>query len=173
NIFLMGIMVMMFPGCENYLEENPQEELSEGTFWNTKSDAMMGLMGCYERIDAGWITFDGWVVNTVYFSHWTDESTHIRTGAASRIPYDGIRATNSQIEIMWRNQFRKISRVNYFLENIDNVEVDGVNFTEAEKAEMIAEARILRAYSYFWLSQLWGNVPLVERVLTFDEANNI
>lgn len=173
NIFLLALIIGILPGCEDFLEENPKNELSEGTFWNTKSDALMGLMGCYERLNAGWITFDGWVVNTVYFSHWTDESTHIRTGAASRFPYDGIRPTNRQIEIMWRNQYQKISRINYFVENIDNVEVDGVNMTKEDKAEMIAEAKTLRAYSYFWLSQLWGNVPLVEKVLTFNEANSI
>jgi len=167
-LIILALMILILPGCTDFLQENPQNELSEGTFWKTRSDALMGLMGCYERLNAGWITFDGWVVNTVYFGHWTDESTHIRTGAACRFPYEGIRPSNSQVEILWRNQFTKISRVNYFLENIDNVEMDS-----NEKAELIAEAKVLRAYSYFWLSQLFGNVPIVDKLLTFDEANNI
>ena len=80
NILLLVLMVLVLPGCEDFLNEDPKDELSEGTFWNTKSDALMGLMGCYERLNSGHITFDGWTVNTVYFSHWTDESTSIRTG---------------------------------------------------------------------------------------------
>lgn len=169
NILLLALMVLILPGCEDLLDENPKNELSEGTFWNSKSDALMGLMGCYERLDEGHVTFDGWTVNTVYFSHWTDESTSIRTGEPSRFPSDGIRATNSEVDIMWRNQYQKIARVNYFLQNIDKV----TGMTEEEKAEMIAEAKVLRAYSYFWLSQLWGDVPLVDKVLTFSEANSI
>ena len=69
---------------------------------------------------------------------------------------------------MWSSNYVFIARANYFLENIDKVKMD-----ETEKASMIAEAKFLRAYSYFWLSQLYGNVPLIEKTMTFDEANNI
>lgn len=168
NVAFLALLVISLGGCNDFLEENPKNELSEGTFWNTRNDAMMALMGCYERLDAGWVTFDGWVVNTVYFDEWTDVATHIRTGEPCNFPQAGILPTNTQVNAMWVSQYKKIARVNYFLENIHKVNMD-----DTERAEMIAEARFLRCYSYFWLSQLFGNVPLATRVLTFDEANSI
>jgi len=44
---------------------------------------------------------------------------------------------------------------------------------ETEKAAMKGEARFIRAFHYFWLYQLWENVPLIKTTLSFDEANNI
>ena len=44
---------------------------------------------------------------------------------------------------------------------------------ESSRAEMIAEARFLRAWAYYNMSQYWGGVPLVTNVLTMDEANSV
>lgn len=38
---------------------------------------------------------------------------------------------------------------------------------------MIAEARFLRATQYFYLASYFKDVPLVENVLTGEEANNV
>jgi hypothetical protein len=43
----------------------------------------------------------------------------------------------------------------------------------AKMAVMKAEVMTIRAYDYFWLSFLWGDVPLIKNVLTIDEANTI
>lgn len=42
-----------------------------------------------------------------------------------------------------------------------------------KKTRMIAEARFLRATQYFYLASYFKNVPLVENVLTGEEANNV
>lgn len=168
SYFLALVLGLLFSGCKDFLNEHPQNELSEEIFWNDEKDAMKGLMGCYERLNAGWVTFDGWVVNTVYFDLWTDIGISIRSNEPANYPAEGILPTNSQVNEMWETHYQKIARVNYFLENIEEVEMD-----EDVKAEMIAEASFLRAYSYFWLSQLFGNVPLITEILNFEEANSV
>jgi len=56
---------------------------------------------------------------------------------------------------MWLKPYRAIRNANVVLENIANT-----NMTENERATYIAEARFLRALSYYYLHSWFGPVPL-------------
>lgn len=164
------ILIILLSGCKDYfsLQEEPKDQLSEATFWNTKDDAVRALTACYraENWTGWWNNFNGNNIVGIQFEDWTDILSNKELG--SGFPQNGITSTNSQVRDMWKSNYIFIARVNYFLENIGKVKMD-----ENEKAAMIAEAKFLRANSYFWLSQLYGNVPLSDKTLTFDEANSI
>lgn len=155
-------------GCKDFLEEHPYDQLSEATFWNDQNDALRGLMGVYQRLSSGHVTWDGWDVNTIYADYFTDIGTHIRDNEPNAYPVAGILSTNAQVASLWKVSYQKIARANYFLDNINKCDMN-----EDLRNEMIGEAKLIRAYCYFWLSQLFGNVPLVTTTLTFDEANSI
>ncbi|WP_236974415.1 RagB/SusD family nutrient uptake outer membrane protein [Membranihabitans maritimus] len=163
-VFIFGISLM---GCSNeFLSENPKDEISEAIFWETKDDAHRALMGVYNTYTERW----GERINNldksmIWMSAYAGYASW-RTFAWSRDVE--IEPTHGSLTTMWRKLFVHVSRANYFLENIDNVDMD-----ESEKNQMIAEVRFLRAYSYFWLSQTFGNVPLADHSLTFEEANSI
>jgi hypothetical protein len=70
-----------------------------------------------------------------------------------------------------RWDFKSIQKCNWFLANIDKVPASSL--TEEKRARMKSEARFLRAYQYFVLSQSYGDIPLVLNELTPTEANNI
>ncbi len=38
---------------------------------------------------------------------------------------------------------------------------------------MIAEVRFFRAFTYFNMSQFWGGVPLVTKLLTMEESRTV
>jgi hypothetical protein len=165
-LFLV-LNIFLLPGCQKeFLEENPKNAISEAIYWKTQEDAYKALMGVYnayytryaERItnlDKSMI----WMSAYAGYASW-------RTFAHSRDVE--IQPTHGSITTMWQRMYIHIARANYFLDNIAKVEMD-----ESEKATMIAEVRFLRAFSYFWLSQTFGNVPLPTTTLTFDEANKI
>src|SRR5690606_28082030 len=56
---------------------------------------------------------------------------------------------------MYSSPYRAISSCNYFLDNIDKAPV-----SEENKNKYKAEARFIRALSYFDLVQLFGGVPI-------------
>jgi len=64
--------------------------------------------------------------------------------------------------------FGSITQCNWFLANIDRTPMD-----ETLLARMKGEVRFLRAYEYFERSQLYGDFPLVTKMLTTEEANVI
>ena len=43
----------------------------------------------------------------------------------------------------------------------------------AVKARMIAEIRFIRAFIYFRLTNLYGDVPFFDKDITIDESNSI
>lgn len=167
---LLSCTLFIVTGCkkEFNLQEDPKDQLSEATFWNTKNDALKALTACYRGEDwtGWWNSFDGWNIVGIKFEGWTDILSNKEFG--SGFPQAGIVATDPQVHDLWSSSYGRIAKVNYFLENIGKVQMD-----QTEKAQMVAEVKFIRAYSYFWLSQLYGNVPLVQKTLTFGEANSI
>lgn len=169
NKFSFILLCLIFiVGCDNFLEENPTSQLSEVTFWNTEDDAIRAITACYRpnTWNGWWNDFDGRNIAGIKFEAWTDLLSNKELG--SGYPIGGIEPTNSQISAMWSQNYIVIARTNYFLENIEKVTMD-----DNAKQSLIGEARFLRAYSYFWLSQLYGNIPLIDKTLTFDEANSV
>ena len=62
---------------------------------------------------------------------------------------------NGVIAEFWQNTYETISRANNVIDGIKNTPMDAT-----KKEQMIAEARFLRAYSYFQLVNIFGEVPL-------------
>lgn len=161
--------------CKKELEQNPVDRLSEKTFWTTEQNAFLALMGVYRgNIFANAAEFqptDWWSYNGMNWLEMASDNAYIRTGESA--PFNKLTngTSTSNLNILlnyWSNTYSKIAKSNDFLENIGRVNMDA-----AKKARMIAEVRFIRACQYFYLSQYFGRVPLVTKVLTLAEANNV
>jgi starch-binding outer membrane protein, SusD/RagB family len=76
--------------------------------------------------------------------------------------YDGfinnsINEEDATIQNMWNSSYSLIYKANSIIEGVQSSK-EGL--TEAMKKEAIAEAKFVRAYYYFYLTNLWGDVPL-------------
>ena len=165
--FVTVFLLLLTSGCQNgFLDENPLDAISEGIFWNSTEDCYQALMGIYstyaERTAERINNLDKSMIWMSSFAGYSSWRTFDWTRGIE------IQATHGAITTMWRKLYIQISRANYFLDNIGKADMPA-----EEKAQMTAEVRFLRAFSYFWLSQMYGNVPMPTHTLTFDEANNI
>ena len=167
---LLTLIIFLFSACkDDFLETYPEDSLSEAIFWRDKKDATNALTGCYYYATPAWTRgLTGWNTYNLLFDLMTDIArTKFPPGNYGLGIHRNLQ-TNWWAASVWTYNYQRIASFNYFLENIEKVDMD-----PTEKAEMIAEVRFLRSYSYFWLSQLHGNVPLVTEVLTFNEANSV
>lgn len=163
--FFLIIVFLILSGCKKeWLEEQPMDQLSSASFWKSESDAYLALIGIY-RFGIEQNTFGASNYITWQIIGCTDDGIH-KGGADDRKSF--ISPENAFITNQWIPLYRAINKVNVFLSNIDKVNMD-----DAKKAQYIAEAKFIRAYSYFWLCQWWGGVPLVKDVLSIQEANNL
>lgn len=75
----------------------------------------------------------------------------------------------------WANQYSNIRQALIFLQNVkpinDTGERSSVSLPESEVNQMKAEAKVMLAYMYFTLFELYGPVPLVTEIANPDDTN--
>src|SRR5512133_1014221 len=158
-----GVLLLFGAGsCGEKLDLNPKNQFAKDAFWTNEVNAMIALTGVYRgNINYGtqtnpsdWWTYAGLVL----FEHTTDNAYDRRgkNAAQNKITNGNLLANNDVIKTYWSGSFVRIAACNNFLENVIKVKMD-----EAKIRRMAAEARFIRACQYFYLSQFWGNVPLV------------
>ena len=79
-------------------------------------------------------------------------------------------STNNQVRETWNSAYKAIRLINTLLNNDEQISkvMDSQTYVR-----VTAEMKALRAFIYYNLAMLWGNVPLVTEVLTVDESYNI
>ncbi len=166
---LLFILVAILMACnEDFMDKFPYDSISEGTFWKTEDDALMALTGVYNHYGSGTEDdFFNW--RYIFLADQKTDNGYLGGGVdRERLINGSLNATNSLVESIWDASYFRIAKCNYFLENIDNVDMD-----ESKKAAMKGEVKFIRGAYYFYMSQFWGGVPLVTKTLLVEEANNV
>jgi hypothetical protein len=73
----------------------------------------------------------------------------------------------SELKQAWGRSYGDISRCNDFLQNLETYK-DGISEAVAKTAE--GEARVIRAFQYFWLATTFGRVPMLETGETYTNT---
>lgn len=165
TLLFSGIIIS---GCKkDFFEKYPLDAVSDGTFWNTENDAQLALVGCYNT-----------KVGSEAENFWSARSNICLDLAAGNgsdkdhepdILTDGtLNSSYWMVLNYWRTAYQRIATLNNFLDHIGSITMD-----ESKKAIMIAEVRTLRAYEYFNMALYFGDIPLVQHVLTIPEANKV
>jgi hypothetical protein len=87
----------------------------------------------------------------------------------------GLQNVNSPYLNYWsggndgHNIFKAIRDCNIFLDNIDNVQ----DITSTEKDRWIAEIKVLKAFFHYFLMQLYGPVPIVDKNIDVSESADV
>jgi len=165
RVIVSLLFVISLAGCgTDWLDEQPLTSISTATFWKSENDARLALTGIYNQSHIG---DNSYTNDLLCMTSATDDGDYKWAGvgviySGYFLPADGMMST------IWNKSYTTIYRANYFLENIESVEMN-----QDLKKQFIAEARFLRAYQYFYMSVLFGGVPLVTSVITIDEANTL
>jgi hypothetical protein len=158
-------------GCADLLDlKPPMDEVSEN-FYITEEDAFQSLTSAYNvLIWSAPSTAFGSPQNCAFeiVSEMLGDCCYAGGANANDIP-SSVRlsqfaayVTDPAPEALWRKYYSGIYRCNQFFEKIDDIVFKDNNLKERYKAE----AHFLRAYYYFDLVRLFGNVPLILKVLT-------
>ncbi len=161
-LFFSIPVILLLQSCSTKsLDVTPKNELSDETFWKTEQDAAMALTACYNNVGQWDDPNDYWFV---VFADGATDNAYSRDGwmGMQAIGNGTSTASNPGRDYY---KFRKIRRCNLFLANLDKVQMDA-----DKKKQYRAEARFLRAFNYFVLQQLYGPVPIIEKLLASDEV---
>ncbi len=158
-----AIAVLVLGSCsDDFLDTEPLTSLTDENFYQTIEDADAALVGCYDGVQQIYSNGVAFPVASEVFS----DNCFGGTGSSDAFNYklmDEFDASASPGDInvfngSWEAYYRAIYRANVLLQKMDQI-----NWSENpdHRNEVEAEARFLRAYSYFDMVRLWERVPLL------------
>ncbi|WP_316734499.1 RagB/SusD family nutrient uptake outer membrane protein [Pedobacter aquatilis] len=151
-----GAMLLTASCKKDFLNVPPQGQQPSVTFWKTPDDALKGVNAIYAQLRS----WDNVAFNAICIeSTGSDEADKgsTPTDATFFNLYDQFTVTSTQgaLQGFWTGQYQNINLCNQVLDNVPNITMDAT-----VKARYLAEAKFIRAYSYFRLVRAYGSVPL-------------
>lgn len=148
-------------GCEDFLDREPLDTIVEDNFYRTADDMERAAYAAYTPLqDLDW-TGQGWRVTEV-------PSDNSQAGGTDPdfTPIDefSISADNPAVNDFWQIRYRAVALANILIDKAPLSEVD-----PAAQAAYVAEGKFLRAYAYFDLVRIFGDLPLVTRAPAFGQ----
>ncbi|MFP9097974.1 RagB/SusD family nutrient uptake outer membrane protein [Flavobacterium sp. RHBU_24] len=154
---LTFILLVIF-GCSSDLDLSPVDSQSELNFWKTDEDARIFLNSMYaDLMDDDTYLFLSALSDDAY-SKGREDYRNIASGN-----YD---PSNSVVTGFWSSRYEAIRRTNIFFNNVDNV----TDITETNRTAYKGQGRFIRAWHYFYLIELYGDVPLVRDEISIEQA---
>lgn len=160
--FLSALTALALFSCENYLELEPVSQSiaidntdADSVYFNTASEVEAALAGAYSDFKNEYYQLDHYVNGDAQ-----SDDAYAGGDNPDNFQIDDYRldATNRNVSRDWAYLYSTIGKTNTILNNIDAVTDPAL--TAARREEIIGEAAFIRAFMYFQLVQLWGDVPL-------------
>lgn len=154
SLFIMAAFIIS--SCNKKpLDQKPTGGYTTGNFWRNQDDVIAGVLGIYNVLYT-----EDWVGHDLYaFDDQSDDiavdGDHPDFKAIERFNID---PTLQLIYITWPFAYEQIARANNAIIYIPKVPV----MDEDIRKRSLGEAYFLRAHAYFVLSQIYGEVPLIE-----------
>jgi hypothetical protein len=167
-----AVIASTFSACKNYLDVQPQGQITQDQIANDPIQAKNLVTGIYNVFYIGGFDPDidsfQFVIMTDIASDDADKGSEpLDYGDALQIDNLTTSPTNGVVNNVWTGHYQGIARANQALDKLNAAQFDA-----ATKNALMAEARFLRAYFYFNLVRLYGGVPLLDKVPLPSEANN-
>jgi len=146
--------------CNKINDVSSNRLASEETNWKSLEDAKANLMSVYGLMRSATVSDNG---------HWL--MGDLRQGDFTITNRNDLKAiVNGQLNASypiinritnWRRFYAVISAASLFIERSSEIMDEDVRYTKTNNNVDVAQARILRAFAYFYMTRIWGDVPLL------------
>lgn len=155
------IATLIFSACNNFLDLDPQDNISSETFWKTEKDVQGALTATYVLYRSTSIGGLGSGNGSAMDHDVISDDAHSGSGFLSlqNVARGGISSSQGgYVANLWEDAWQGIAYCNYFLDNIDRAK----DFlSDAKYKQYKGEALFNRCYFYNELAQFYGDLPLV------------
>lgn len=167
NKIIIIALSLGFIGCEDYVDYEASEgyTIVASDYFTTSADYEAALIGTYDVL--------GWNIYSVMIGDMATKNSNSGGESASDViglqKIDGMihDPVNDQLTSTWKWLYEGINRANYLIENKDKIEF-------SRKKELFGEVQFLRAFYYFELVKLFGDVPLfIDSRLTASDSGTL
>ncbi len=145
------------------LDLAPSDRFTELTFWQSSDNVNNALNNIYSGI---------YNSSSVFYNEAMSDNAFTKLGVntgADAIASGNFTASLPRFQGDWAFYYTGIKSCNIFLENVDKNQT----LTAALKERMKGEARFVRAWHHANLMKWWGDVPLIKKDISPDEAKAV
>jgi len=157
-IYSTIVILFLSVSCsKDFVEIPPVGVLDAATFFDSEENAEQALIGVYDLMQYNYAK--DW--SSAYFVKMLpgDDVNCGGGSATDQVPlveisdYVNVSVSNPAITSVWNLHYRTIALANTIIENVEVSELSNKEF-------VLAEAKFMRAWCYFELTTMWGDVPL-------------
>lgn len=165
----ISILSISLMACTD-LNETIYSDLYKDNFYNNKREVLQGAMRPLTHMQS-WIApirGDGYYYHAEMSSDqvaWPQKGRHAYdNGDHMRQHYHTWVDTEGRLRNAWDGMWTGVGYCNSALEDIEGLDPQAVGMEPAELTAVIAEIRVLRAFHYIKLMDMWGNIPISTEV---------
>ncbi|MFC4872111.1 RagB/SusD family nutrient uptake outer membrane protein [Negadavirga shengliensis] len=160
KIKFVGLLFMIYSlhAC-NFIDiKTPTDRIVTATLFEDDATATAAVLGLYGRLVDTTPPFSNGAV-TIFTGLASDELEYTGTSAAQVQFFENNIAVNNSIVYtnFWRNAYEIIYQANACLDGLEN----STSITENTKNQLLGEAYFIRAFCYWYLVNLFADVPLI------------
>lgn len=173
--FFLSVTAGSFWACESFLEEDPRDIVSPTNFFNSEAEFRSAINGLYEIYHGnslhGKIGLDRFYENGADVIGPNRAFGQVEPIQAYTLNEGNIGAISqgAGAPLTWQNLYRVILNSNIILESLAGNE----NIGQEARNNIRGEALFMRAYSYYHLTNLWGDVPYYRDNIGIDEVRTL
>jgi hypothetical protein len=161
NLYILAFSLLTMGSCSDFLDTDPPTTVTDVNYYKTPGDAFTALVGCYDGLQVIWNNGGLPVYAEVLSDNaFAGGGNSDGFGYSMLDEFDKLRSPSDQNFFggNWTDYYKAIYRCNTLILKLDQVEW-GTH--EDLKSTYEAEAKFLRAFFYFDMVRLWGNIPLI------------
>lgn len=160
-LFILLFTASLF-GCRK-LDQPNTREFTDEAYWRDAQDALDALASCYENMsDDGHFFGDEALSDNAFVSGGGFNGVSLIASGS----YD---PSIGRVRGEWSYRYSAIRKCNNVILNIDRVP----SMDAALKQRILAEARFIRAYSYFEMAFWFGDAPFFTNLISVEESKTI
>jgi hypothetical protein len=167
---LLGALLITSTGCEKFLDQPVLGQYEASQFFTSDTNAILAVNAAYVPLsfrDASSNTL--WVLGDVASDDAVKGSNPGDQADFENIDVFNITPINSAVEAQWRRDYDGIFKCNVVL---DGLPTSNTSVSATVRQQVVGQAQFLRAYYYFQLATIYGNVPLRLKVETPAELQS-
>lgn len=157
-VYLALAVAGLFASCsKDFLDRPPLSEISTDNFYQTTSDLKLATAALYAGSPwADWTYSSYLTIGDVMSGNmvlgWNDDAIQLNTFSVTGL--------NNAVRANWSGMYKVIAHCNTTINSITAKTPASV--PDVYKNAALAEAKFIRAYAYYNLAMLWGDVPIIE-----------
>ncbi|MFZ4862981.1 RagB/SusD family nutrient uptake outer membrane protein [Sphingobacterium sp. Mn56C] len=168
NTYILLFLTLGLTGCKGFLDESDLSNFTQDNYFTKPEHAESVVNAIYEDLRP---TTSGFNFGGSPFLMLEFPTGLAGTEVGQNVDNNFLRtltnnSDNLYGEIWWVNSYRGIGNANLAIARIPNIPMNAVR-----KQELLAEAHFLRAFYYYQLLRLFGDIPLIKEPIDAGSAN--